>query len=93
MMQPILPAFTIHQEEEKIWFVILEGELTGVMFHIVEPSNDSDNGLMFDVSTNRFFEGNFEEQSEKIEELIHSFIDFAFADVAKAIEQKLYDEK
>lgn len=90
-MQPTLPAFTIHQEEEKIWFVILEGDLTGVMFHIVESVNNS--GLMFDVSTNQFFEGNFEEQSEKIEELIHNFIDFAFADVAKSIEQQLHDEK
>lgn len=89
-MENNLPKFVIHRDEDDDWFVIIEGELTGLMFRVVDVSTD-DYGLAVDYAINQQFEGGaemLEQKKELVDQTIQKFIDFAFEDVAKNIESQ-----
>jgi hypothetical protein len=87
-MKRDLPPFTIFTEEDTQWFVLLEGELTGVMFRLIP--NDSDfTSIAYDIATNQYFEGGEERLTKlygEIESVVEKFINFAIKDVAAKIE-------
>ena len=87
-MKRDLPPFTIFTEEDSQWFVLLEGDLKGVMFRLLP--NDSDNAsIAYDIATNQYFEGGEDRLTKlygEIESVVEKFINFAIEDVAAKIE-------
>jgi len=89
-----LPKFDIVNLEDGTWFAIVEGELEGLMFRVVEgtddgvSSNDSLN-LAYDYSFNKFWMGGESAAAAKlgkIKDCIEGFINVAIEATLNEIE-------
>jgi len=93
-----LPKFTLQNETDSetgstsVWFVVLEGEMKGVMFRLlpdVSPAEGDEFTIAYDIATTHIFEGGDAELTAlypKIESMIQDFMEIAVADVADKIE-------